>query len=371
MSKVKLPVFGLSNMGNTCFFNSCLQCILASKSFIIGLHQIRESLSSRSLMNEMLELGTQEKQSPRGVFRHLVRKNRVYGYYNQQDSQEAFANLLDIMENEIEKMKLPRYRLDFQGYLVYQLHCFKCQWTELLFQDNTTLMLDIERNSERYPKQMEEVRKLKTGQARHGKRGNFIEFDKASIRDHKNVTRSGFKAGQMKIFEDLSQMEGESGGDKKETRLETMLSNFFEYSFFSRKQHEYQCERCQKNSTYAFKKYYIFRPPEVLVLCVKKFAKSKYSLFGRWTKSSVNVTYPEILDLSRHMVNINLTDSFKRGIYRLLGVVNHSGGLGGGHYTSYIRKNEQWYYISDSYYKESSLKSALNADAYLVFYEKV
>ena len=76
---------------------------------------------------------------------------------NQQDSQEAFANLLDIIENEIKIMKKRNgfyFQLDFQGYLVYQLHCFNCQLTELLFQDNITFMLDIERNQAKYPKLM-------------------------------------------------------------------------------------------------------------------------------------------------------------------------------------------------------------------------
>ena len=356
-------------MGNTCFFNSCLQCVLASKSFIMGLNEIRNSLQSGSLMKNLLELGTQETTSPRSVFRHLIRKNRVYGYYNQQDSQEAFANLLDIVENEIKKLKLREYRLTFQGYLVYQLHCFNCELTELLFQDNTTLMLDIERNADKYPQLVSKVAEMKTAQPRIGRDKNFIELNKKTVREHKNVARSGFNEKTMRIYEDVSEFLGKSDSSPP-TRLEQMLAGFFEYSFFSRKKHDYKCEKCAEASTYAFKKYYIFRPPEVLVLCVKKFAKSKYSLFGKWTKSSVNVTYPEVLDLSRHMININLGDS-SNGLYRLLGVVNHSGGLGGGHYTSYIRKNEQWYYISDSYYKVSSLKSALNADAYLVFYEKV
>lgn len=359
-------------MGNTCFFNSCLQCILASRSFILNLNNFRDNFGSRSLMNDLLELGIQEKSSPRSVFRHLIRKNRVYGYYNQQDSQEAFANLLDIIENEIKQMKLSRFRLDFQGYLVYQLHCFKCKLTDLLFQDNTTLMLDIERNTDKYPKLMAQVTELKTNQTRCGKEQNFILLDKKTIREHRNVKRSGFKKEQMELYENISKFCGKNQMDKgKKTRLEQMLSGFFDYSFFSNEKHGYQCENCKKKSTFAFKKYYMFRPPEVLVLCVKKFAKSKYSLFGSWRKSSVNVTYPEILDLSDHMIKTNVDGQSNEGIFRLLGVVNHSGGLGGGHYTSYIRKNEKWYYISDSYHKESSLKSALGADAYLVFYEKI
>ena len=269
-------------------------------------------------------------------------------------------------------MKLSDFRLDFQGYLVYQLHCFKCSLTELLFQDNTTLMLDIERNTDKYPQLMEKVIKLKTSQDRCGKSQNLIELDKNTIKSHRNVKSSGFNEDRMQIYENISKLCGKdfSNKNQKSTKIEKMLSNFFEYSFFSNKKHGYQCEKCRKNSTFAFKKYYMYRPPEVLVLCVKKFAKSKNSFFGSWKKSSVNVTYPEILDLSEHMIKTDLGHS-NEGIFRLLGVVNHSGGLGGGHYTSYIRKNEKWYYISDSYYKESSLKSALGADAYLVFYEKL
>lgn len=278
--------------------------------------------------------------------------------------------MLDIVENEIKKMKQSDFRLDFQSFLVYQIHCFNCQLTELLFQDNTTIMLDIERNTDQFPRLMDKVAEMKTGQPRMGSSQKFIKFDKRTIKDHHNVRKSGFDHKTMEIYEDVSELVGRSDQPKR-TKLEKMLKNFFEYSFFTRKKHEYKCERCKKNSTSAFKKFYMFRPPEVLVLCVKKFAKSKYSLFGRWMKSSVNVTYPEILDLSEYMININLADQSSKGLFRLLGVVHHSGGLGGGHYTSYIRKNEKWYYISDSYYKESNLKSALNADAYLVFYEKV
>lgn len=326
-------------------------------------------------MKDLLDLGVQDKTSPRSVFRHLIRKNRVYGYYNQQDSQEAFANLLDIIETEIKTMKKRRnvnFQLDFQGYLVYQLHCYKCELTELLFQDNTTLMLDIDRNTDKYPKLMNALTTMKSKQPRHGADKNLIKFDPETIREHRNVKLSGFDKNKMEIYENLDPLLKNSDmSKKKETRLEEMLASFFDYSFFSRKKHGYQCEKCKKDSTHAFKKYYMFTPPKVLVLCVKKFAKSKMSLFGRWMKSSVNVTYPEYLNLHKYLINRNKSEDKDRAYYKLLGVVNHSGGLGGGHYTSYIRKNEQWYYISDSYYKESSLKSALSADAYLVFYEKV
>ena len=372
-SKRKLPIFGLSNMGNTCFFNSSLQCILACPSFIDNLNDNQDRFRSGSLLKDILELGVQDKTSPRNVFKHLIRKNRVYGHYNQQDSHEAFINLLDIMENEIKQLKKGKaFQFDFESFLIYQIYCFNCELSELLFEDNTNLMLEIERNAEDYPKLLEKVSAKKMKNKRVVGT-NYVQLNNSTVKEHRNVVNSGFNSRKDHLFENISRFEGYSMiKQEKPTKLEKMLDNFFDYEFYSNKEHGFKCEQCMKRSTYAFKKYYMFKHPQTLVLCVKKFAKSKGSFWGSgWKKSSVNVTYPEYLDLSNHSLVKTIESADKNARYRLIGVVNHSGGLGGGHYTCYVRKNGDWYYISDSYYKSSTLNSALNADAYLVFYEKL
>jgi ubiquitin carboxyl-terminal hydrolase 16/45 len=77
-------------------------------------------------------------------------------------------------------------------------------------------------------------------------------------------------------------------------------------------------------------------------------------------------------------------------LYRLTGVVVHSGGLGGGHYIAHVRAGNatefvhaatglrllpdcgtDWYHISDSHAGGGSLAGALAAQAYLLFYERV
>lgn len=92
-------------------------------------------------------------------------------------------------------------------------------------------------------------------------------------------------------------------------------------------------------------------------------------------------------------------------LYYLYGVVEHSGSIHGGHYVSYVKvrapleedsprwqfipKNQKekiknlqmgaseepptgkWYYISDSYVSEVSESKVLNAQAYLLFYERL
>lgn len=68
--------------------------------------------------------------------------------------------------------------------------------------------------------------------------------------------------------------------------------------------------------------------------------------------------------------------------YRLLGVVEHSGTMRGGHYVAYLRGGKKsasqtengdfvWYYASDAYVREVSLEEVLRSEAYILFYEQV
>ncbi|KAF9606762.1 hypothetical protein IFM89_028138 [Coptis chinensis] len=69
--------------------------------------------------------------------------------------------------------------------------------------------------------------------------------------------------------------------------------------------------------------------------------------------------------------------------YQLIGVVEHSGNMRGGHYVAYVRggkrngKTEQynrehiWFYASDGHVREVSLAVVLRCEAYILFYEKV
>ena len=47
------------------------------------------------------------------------------------------------------------------------------------------------------------------------------------------------------------------------------------------------------------------------------------------------------------------------------------GSLCGGHYVAYVKHGEQWYYASDSHYNKISLESALSAEAYVLYYQRM
>ena len=70
------------------------------------------------------------------------------------------------------------------------------------------------------------------------------------------------------------------------------------------------------------------------------------------------------------LVKLREEEQIKPQIYELYAVSQHSGGMGGGHYTAYALHGKQWYYFSDSYWKQVSPSDVLSSQAYLLFYRK-
>ena len=80
-------------------------------------------------------------------------------------------------------------------------------------------------------------------------------------------------------------------------------------------------------------------------------------------KNNANVPFPFELNLSGVVINSGVWK------YNLYGVVVHQGGAGGGHYIAYTRRGNNWYYFSDSHFREVSASTVKNSQAYLLFYE--
>jgi ubiquitin carboxyl-terminal hydrolase 8 len=102
--------------------------------------------------------------------------------------------------------------------------------------------------------------------------------------------------------------------------------------------------------------------PNILAIDLKRFD-------NRFRKNQIHVTFPlDDLDLSKYVVGYK-KDKFK---YELYGVCNHSGGVMGGHYTSYIKNsNGKWYHYNDTSVSEVSInETIISPKAYVLFYRK-
>lgn len=102
--------------------------------------------------------------------------------------------------------------------------------------------------------------------------------------------------------------------------------------------------------------------PTILVIDLKRFnaTNKKNQVFVSFTLDN--------LDLSSYVIGYK-KESY---IYELYGICNHSGGVMGGHYTSFVKNaNGRWYLYNDTSVQEVALLSSLiTAKAYCFFYRK-
>merc|ERR1719318_1391780 len=143
--------------------------------------------------------------------------------------------------------------------------------------------------------------------------------------------------------------------------IDTALAGYFKRESLGQGENMYRCEKC-KQKVPATKQYKIARPPMVLCIQLKRF-----NLMGG--KNGRPVTLARKLNISNHVRwapqhNIPVE-------YRLVSMINHVGPSPNcGHYTSIGEAaNGTFYRFDDASVHPTSLQSALNTSAYVVFYE--
>ncbi|CAK7562257.1 MAG: hypothetical protein SEPTF4163_000092 [Sporothrix epigloea] len=126
------------------------------------------------------------------------------------------------------------------------------------------------------------------------------------------------------------------------------------------------CPRCKEHRR-ASKKFDLWKTPDILVVHLKRFSSSGW----RRDKLDMRVDFPvESLDITKRVLD---RQSGKEEVYDLIGVDDHWGGLGGGHYTAFAKNfiDHQWYEYNDSSVsKVSDPARVVSAAAYLLFYRR-
>eukprot|EP01083_Nonionella_stella_P253110 871296_1 len=127
------------------------------------------------------------------------------------------------------------------------------------------------------------------------------------------------------------------------------------------------CSRC-KEHVQASKKMCLWRLPDIMVFHLKRF---KHDVDGRINyaqKISARVEFPlKGLDLSEY---IPVKDAVSP-VYDLYAVSNHYGDMSYGHYTAFIKTNEEWFHFDDSKIQRVKDETDIVSNAaYILFYRR-
>ncbi|KAJ1567056.1 Ubiquitin carboxyl-terminal hydrolase 16, partial [Cladochytrium tenue] len=168
----QVPAPGLKNLGNTCFFNSVMQCmtysppvqdlVIAAKdpesgpslSPPVNLDKplTRALVEFLDIMRVQAQCGRYSIVNPGGLFTQLGNKYKVYKSFRQQDSHELLRCLLDGVKDEQMKkddkgkpLANQRTFVDdvFGGKLVSAVICDACKTISYNFEDFLDISLPI------------------------------------------------------------------------------------------------------------------------------------------------------------------------------------------------------------------------------------
>lgn len=148
--KSRYSPVGLSNLGNTCYINSVLQCLFAIENFkyaIIGCSepQLENNDVFQSLKNIFvkMECGPRNYVDPEPLISALRLDSSV-----QQDGQEFMKLFLTLLEKSFEGIPEMEQKISkmFRGRAGYQTRCLTCQnlsQSSYRFDDFTELDIPI------------------------------------------------------------------------------------------------------------------------------------------------------------------------------------------------------------------------------------
>lgn len=354
--------FTLDNLGNTCYFNTAIQCMFSSKPFVLALHN-----------SESDELIVK-------LFINLI--NKILSNSKKDTLIQSLKNVIVYMNHEINIMELFE-----QNDLCEFVMC----WFDLLHK---ATRLDYDKNKhsthdiiQRVTKSMSNnMIKLSNLCEKHMKK----EYRKTKYsfvcKELNSMIISQIKCGCGKLWTNYELHNHLQLDIHNKLDIYECIESYVKSMYFNdpTEEHatEWTCDAC-KHKRKSKKNIAFWNLANTFVIFLKRFnmvADSNNANGFRFVKDNTNIEIPTLLDMSPFVINARYTNNK----FKLLSVGCHIGRMNGGHYYSVLRdqtmedeevNDNQWRVVDD----ESSVSIKEEGDrfrqhmkhAYMLVYSKV
>lgn len=332
---------GLSNIGNSCYINSCMQIFSNTKEFNKILDNINSKINKNIdsvLINEWNDLRKMMWSKNCSIapvrFVKIIQKicneKNLIDFINdeQNDVMEFLLFIIDTFHNALKR----EVSMEISGVVenskdVLASECYK------VIQEN-------------FQKEYSEILNL---------------FFGVSINEIVSLNTNEVLSRKCEIYSvlTLSIPEGQNGINLKNCTLDDCLQKYMEYeilkddnAWFNEKTQKK--ENIKKNLTF-------WNFPNILIITLKRFDNYNNKI------STLVTTKIENMDFSNYLKCYKKEDY----IYDLYGTINHIGNTYGGHYTANIKNmNDKWYNYNDMFINEININKIITNETYCMFYRK-
>ncbi|KAJ3270975.1 Ubiquitin carboxyl-terminal hydrolase 2 [Borealophlyctis nickersoniae] len=326
---------GLVNLGNTCFMNAVLKCLLSVAPlvdyFLEGMYEpdLRMDKEGRGqlatafagFVRRVMDGKEGTVVSPADFRRQLVRVAPQFSDFSQEDAHEFMSSLIHALHDDLNRVLQP---------LQYSFCC-----------DDTDTLTPREQAS--------------VGTSSYYRN---VDIFFGTLQNTLICHKCHRKKLPFERFSSLSLALPPTS---------TTLNNLL-HTFASRETlDEYLCDGCGKRGP-ASKSLAVYHCPEVLVLHLKRFD----FLFGMGKKINTSITFPEELKIDEFLSNVDGADT--SATYSLIATTNHTGTLDFGHYTATTRNSDDgtFYLHNDTGVSccAATLVQNPTSKVYVLFYQK-
>ncbi|KAI5954277.1 DOA4 [Candida jiufengensis] len=352
---------GLVNLGNSCYMNCMIQCLVSTPLTPFFFTSYKQHINYKNILGTkgqvteaFADLMLNMLKNKNGVY-NPTRFKKTMGQFSQQfkscDQQDCieFLNfLLDGIHEDLNQMAI----LDAKE---------KQKITELTpEQEKSREILPIRQAS---TIEWERYLKLNFSIVVDQFQGQYLSRLKCLTCKFTSTSYNAFSILSIPV------------PNKEKVNLQNCIDEFLTTELLD-DNNKWFCPEC-KTHRKSTKKIEITRLPQVLIINFKRFKIQLNSI----KKLETYVTYPvdEVLDLTNYWPTDGMNELGSLPIrnqippfkYKLFGVANHFGSLTTGHYTSYVKKQSNWYYFDDTKFTKVSSNQVLNKNAYCLFFQRM
>jgi ubiquitin C-terminal hydrolase len=330
---------GLSNLGNTCFVNSCMQIISHTYELNNFLNKENYKKKLKNIVDSVLIVEWDNLRqimwndncviSPGKFIKTIqkiatLKKKDIFTGYSQNDLPEFLLFIVDCFHNSLSreiKMTItgtPENSTDHVAIKCFEMikNMYSKEYSEIwnLF----------------YGIHVSEITDLETGKQLNVTPEPYLMIDLPIPSNNKMPSLIDC----FDLYVEGEILEGENAWFNEGTNQKINIRKRIQFWSF----------------------------PDILIIDFKRFN-------NRFQKNQILVTFPlDNLDLSKYVIGYK-KECYK---YELYGVCNHSGSVMGGHYTSFVKNaNGNWYHFNDQEVSSVVIPdNVITPKAYCLFYRK-